>query len=138
MLTGDGNEKCKKKKINRALEREKKVCTCSTFFVHFFAIVLHDFNVRETSQLHVLWRKKSYMFLSSISVSLPLILTLLAANICHFLIAALNFFVFFFRNELRLLSFFCFVLLCQSPQAPGFVRSHVSFALALSLLSASV
>ena len=53
------------------------------------------------------------MFLRSIFVSLPLILTLLAANICHFLIAALNFFyVFFFRDELRLLSFFsfCFVL----------------------------
>ena len=30
-----------------------------TFFVHFFIVVLHDYNVKlpETSQLHVLWRK---------------------------------------------------------------------------------
>ena len=30
-----------------------------TIFVHFFAVGLHDYNVRlpETSQLHVLWRK---------------------------------------------------------------------------------
>ena len=40
--------------------------------------------------------------------SLPLILSLLAASICHFLIAALNFSCFFFRNELRLLSFLSF------------------------------
>ena len=30
-----------------------------TFFVHFFAVVLHNYNVKlpETSQLHVFWRK---------------------------------------------------------------------------------
>ena len=30
-----------------------------TLFVHFFAVVLHDYNVKlpETSKLHVLWRK---------------------------------------------------------------------------------
>ena len=59
-------------------------------------------------------------------ISLLLILTLLAANICHFCHSQLLIFhVFFFRNELRLLSFFCFSF-------------GMSFALALSLLSASV
>ena len=49
--------------------------------------------------------------------------TFLAANICHFLIATLNcFYVFFFRNEFRLLSFF-------------FWFCFVSFALALSPFS---
>ena len=43
MLTGDGNEKCNKKSI------KKKFARAAHFFVHFFAIVLHDFNVRETS-----------------------------------------------------------------------------------------
>ena len=63
------------------------------------------------------------MFLRPIFVSLPLILTFLASSICHFLIATLNFFyVFFFRNELRLLSFF-------------FWFCFVSFALALSPFS---
>ena len=46
MLTGDGNEKCQK--INRALS-EKNFARAAHFFVHFFAIVLHDFNVPETS-----------------------------------------------------------------------------------------
>ena len=42
--------------------------------------------------------------------SLPLILTLLAASICHFLIPALNFSCFFLRSEL-LLSIFLFLFL---------------------------
>ena len=112
MLTGDGNEKCKKNQ--QGLRAKKKFARAAHFFVHFFVIVLHDFNVRETSQLHVLWRKKSYMFLRSMFVSLPLILTLLAANICHFLITALNFFMFF-SSAMNFVSFlfFLFVLFCQ-------------------------
>ena len=55
------------------------------------------------------------MFVGSIFFSLPLILTLLAASICHFLIPEFSFFFF------------------------GVVVVVVfSFALALSLLSASV
>lgn len=54
------------------------------------------------------------MFPRSIFVSLPLILTLLAANICHFLIAALNFFMFF-SSAMNFVCFlfFLFVLFCQ-------------------------
>ena len=47
MLTGDGNEKCNKKSIG--LKSEKKSLYVQHIFVHFFVIVLHDFNVRETS-----------------------------------------------------------------------------------------
>ena len=49
----------------------------NTFFVHFFAFVLHDHNVKlpETSQLHVLWRK-CCTFSCSLYFSLPLIFTL--------------------------------------------------------------
>ena len=54
------------------------------------------------------------MFPRSIFVSLPLILTLLAANICHFLIAALNFFyVFSSAMNFVCFLFFLFVLFCQ-------------------------
>ena len=53
------------------------------------------------------------MFPRSIFVSLPLILTFLAANICHFLIATLNFFMFF-SSAMNFASFFFFlVLFCQ-------------------------
>ena len=48
MLTGDGNEKCKKKSIGLKSEK-KKFARAAHFFVHFFAIVLDDFKVRETS-----------------------------------------------------------------------------------------
>ena len=63
--------------------------------------------------------KKSYIFLRSIFLSLPLILTFLAANICHFLIATLNF-LMFFSSAMNFVSFL-FFLFC-----------FVSFALALS------
>ena len=48
-------------KITKAKKENKQLGTCSTLFLysHFFAVVLHDDNVKlpETSQLHVLWRK---------------------------------------------------------------------------------
>ena len=116
------------------LKSEKKLCTqCSTFFCTFLC---HCFAVRLQRTLNFLvarfMEEKSYTgkyvpTFHFFFFSLPLILTLLAANICHFLIAALNFSCFVFRNELRLLSF-CFF----------FVVVVFSFALALSLLSASV
>ena len=56
-----------------------------TFFVDFFAVVLHDFNVKllETSWLFVLWRKcRSLIFI------------LVAASISSFLPAATKFHVF--------------------------------------------
>ena len=54
MLGGEGNENGEKKKKNsRSLSlARKQLSTCSTlFFVHFFAVVLHDYNVKlpETS-----------------------------------------------------------------------------------------
>ena len=89
---------------------EKRLCTCSTFFCaflcHCFARLQRTWNFLVARFME----EKSYMFLvrASFFFSLPLILTLLAASICHFLIAALNFSCFFFRNELRLLSFLSF------------------------------
>ena len=50
----------KVKNSNRSNQRKKQLCTCSSlFFLHFFAVVLHDYTVKlpETSQFHVLWRK---------------------------------------------------------------------------------
>ena len=119
MLTGDVNEKCKTKKEKvrgggGGFMREKNLCTCSTFFCaflcHCFARLQRTWNFLVARYME----EKSYIFLvrSSFFCSLPLILTLLAASICHFLIAALNFSCFFFRNELRLLSFLFFFFCC--------------------------
>ena len=49
MLSGEGNENGEKTIIG--LISKKQLYTSSTFFVHFVALVLHDYNVKlpETS-----------------------------------------------------------------------------------------
>ena len=45
MLSGESNENGEKTTIG--VISKKKLCTCiDTFFVHFFAVVLHDYNVK--------------------------------------------------------------------------------------------
>ena len=58
MLSGKGNENGDKATIG-LISKKATLHTQHTFFVHFFAVVLHDYNVKlpETSLLHVLWRK---------------------------------------------------------------------------------
>ena len=73
--------------------------------MHFFAVVLHEDNVKlpETSELHVLWRK-CCMWSCSL-FWLPLIFTLVASSISHFLTAAIKFSCYS-SNEIGLLCFF--------------------------------
>ena len=51
MLSGEGNENGEKTKVG--VISKKTLCTCMqrSFFVHGFAVVLHDYNVKlpETS-----------------------------------------------------------------------------------------
>ena len=58
MLSGEGNENGEKTKIG-LISKKATLHVQHTFFVHFFAVVLHDYNVKlpEASWLHVLWRK---------------------------------------------------------------------------------
>ena len=58
MLSGEGNENGEKTKIS-LISKKATLHVGHTFFVHFFAVVLHDYNVKlpEASWLHVLWRK---------------------------------------------------------------------------------
>ena len=47
MLNGDGNENGKSNEQKKQQQQQRQqLCTCSTFFVHFFAVVLYDFNVK--------------------------------------------------------------------------------------------
>ena len=85
------------KKTAIGLICKKTICTCSTrFFCIFFAVVLHDYNVKlpETSWLPVKWRKcctctcsMFFLFFTS------LMFTLVEASISHFLTAATKFHV---------------------------------------------
>ena len=58
MLSGEGNENGEKATIG-LISKKTTLHLQHTCFVHFFALVLHDYNVKfpETSWLHVLWRK---------------------------------------------------------------------------------
>ena len=57
MLSGEGNKNGEK--TIGLISKKATLHVQHTFFVHFFAVVLHDYNVKlpETSWLHVLWRK---------------------------------------------------------------------------------
>ena len=63
------------------------------FFVHFFAVVLHDYNVKlpETSSLHVFWRKCRTCSRSLFFTAAHFHLALVAAIISHFVTAATKF-----------------------------------------------
>ena len=58
MLIGEGNENGKKPAIG-LISKKNNFSRAAHFFVDFFAVALHDYNVKlpETSKLHVLWRK---------------------------------------------------------------------------------
>ena len=57
MLSSEGKENGEKKNNNNISNWQKRnFGRAAHFFVHFFAVVLHDYNVKlpETSWLHVL------------------------------------------------------------------------------------
>ena len=90
---GEGNENGEKTKIG-LISKKATWHVEHTFFVHFFAVVLHDYNVKlpEASWLHVLWRKCRTRS-CSLFFPLSLIFTQVAASISHFLTAATKFHV---------------------------------------------
>ena len=64
MLSGEGNENGGKTTIGLLAKKQQR----STLFLHFFAVVLHDYNVKlpETSRNFLVTRfmkKMSYLFL---------------------------------------------------------------------------
>ena len=91
-LSGEGSENGEKTTIC-LISKKATLHVQRTFFVHFFALILHDYNEKlpETSWLHVLWRKCTYMFLFTFFL-LSLIFTV-AASISYFLTAATKFHV---------------------------------------------
>ena len=106
MLSGDGNENSQKNSRSN-YQKKNNFAPAAHFFVHFFAVVLHDGNVRlpETSELHVLWRK-FYMWSCS-RFSLPLIFNLVAASISHFLMhRRYKIFMLFFKRNWSPLFFY--------------------------------
>ena len=93
MLRGENNENGEK--TTRGLISKKVTLHLQhNFCVHFFAVVLHDYNVKlqEASWLRILWRKY-HTFSCSLFFPLSLFFTQLAASISYFLTAATRFHV---------------------------------------------
>ena len=74
MLKGDSKENGKKS-IGLISKNKTTLQRGAHLFVHFFAIVLHDYNV--TLPVTCFMEEMSYVFLSVFFFSLPLILLLL-------------------------------------------------------------
>ena len=76
MLSSEGNENGEKTTIG-LISKKATLHVQHTLFLHFFAVVLQDYNVKlpETSQLHVFWRTCRIRVLVHF-FSLPLIFTL--------------------------------------------------------------
>ena len=94
MLSSEGNEKGEKKKTAIGLISKKATLHVQhTFFVHFLAVVLHDYNVKlpETSWLHVLlqnykiftffFQRKNVSFVFYLSLCLSLLFSLSFAGL---------------------------------------------------------
>ena len=92
MPSGEDNENGEKTTIG-LISKKATLHVQHTFFVHFFAFVLHDYNVKlpETSQLHVLWRKCRKCSRSLFFTAAHFHLALVAASISHFVTAATKF-----------------------------------------------
>ena len=81
MLSGEGNTGEQWKTTIGLISKKATLHVQHTFFVHFFAVVLHDYNVKlpETSWLHVFFTEAHFH------------LALVAASISHFVTAATKF-----------------------------------------------
>ena len=119
MISGEGNENSQNKSVGLISKKKTTLHVKNTFSYIFFAVVLHDHNVKLGQKL------PSYKFYGGNVVcvpvpffSLPLIFTLVAASISHFLTAAITL-SRYSSNKIGLLRF-------------------LSLALALSLLSTSM
>ena len=108
MLSGEGNENGEKTTIG-LISKKETLHVQHAFFVHFFAHVLHDYNVKlpEASWLHVLWRKCRTCSCSlsfhccSFSPRWPLAFLIFSLPLQYFML---------FLQQKSLLCFFCLAL----------------------------
>ena len=88
----------KKNKQTQGLISRKTNFAGAHFFIHYFALVLHDYNLKPPSYTfyggNVAYASVGYFFFS-----LPLIFTFEAASIPHLPTAAIKFLLFFQRNS---------------------------------------
>ena len=107
MLSGEGKENGEKTTIG-LISKKSNFARPAHFFVHFFAVVLHDYNVKLPETF--LWRKcrtcsRSLFFFTAAHF----LLALVAASISHFVTAATKFSCCFSNKKCLLCFFFFFI-----------------------------
>ena len=92
MLRGQGTKNSQNKSVGQISKKKNNFAPAAHFLVHFFAVGLHDHNVK------LCQKRPRYTFYGGNVVcvpvhfvSLPLIFTLVAASNSHFLTAAIKF-----------------------------------------------
>ena len=89
MLSGEGNAGERWKTTIGLISKKATLHVQLTFFVYFFAVVLHDYNVKLPKTF--LWRKCRRCSRSLFFHCAHFLLALLAASISHFVSAATKF-----------------------------------------------
>ena len=94
MLSGEGNAGERWKTTIGLISKKATLHVQHTFFVHFFAVVLPDYNVKlpETSYLHFFMEEMLYVFsFTFFFTAAHFHLALVASNISHFVTAVTKF-----------------------------------------------
>ena len=89
MLSGEGNAGERWKTTIGLISKKNNSARAAHFFVHFFAVVLHDYNVKLPETF--LWRKCRTRSPSLFFTVAHFVLALVAASISHFFTAATKF-----------------------------------------------
>ena len=134
MLSGKGNENGEKTTIG-LISKKATLHVQHTFFVHFFAVVLHDYNeeLPETSWLHVLWRNcrtcscSLFFHCRSFSPRWPLAFLIFSPPLQNFMLfLRQKMSPFFFSISLLL-----FFSLSFAGLSPYFLRFSLSFSFSI-------
>ena len=90
MLSGEGNENGEKANIGLIWKKKATLHVQHTFFVHFFAVVLHDYNVKlpEASRNFLVTR---FFFVHFVFTAPHFHLALVAASISYFITTVTKF-----------------------------------------------
>ena len=113
MLSGEGNAGERWKTTIGLISKKATLHVQHTFFVHFFAVVLHDCNVKLPETF--LWRKCHTSSRSLFFTAAHFLLALVAASISHFVIAAIKFSCRSSNKKMCLLCFLSLALDLCSP-----------------------
>ena len=93
MLSGEGNAGERRKTTIGLISKKATLHVQHTFFLHFFAVFLHDYNVKlpETSLLQVFWRKCRTCSRSLFLTAARFHIALVATSISPYITAATKF-----------------------------------------------